>query len=564
MKLDIDWKYIIVIEIIGALVLVGGILSGGVVGAAVAGLGAIIIIIATITQFTETALIGLFAGAVIGGVAIYFKGAYGDALLGMFGGGMLGYIIGGNAFWFYNTRNRTEVVEKFGTIQSTLEERMSKIEHMIRESEKFGINITPFKKELLHQKGLIENVKFNKKYLKSLKNATVGYNAINEKLDKFTKEIAQRLQLSRGMYKMAGGKGGKDGTPYADSSKWVLEKPSYDAEGNATGIEIPKTDGKKDSDKKDGSDRERSSTDLATYEGKRELAITPSDSYIEYIPPPKRREAPAYVRSALSGYNVKDQISSGLFSDIYEGTDSTGRTVSVNVPQFKKGVSFNQKTRDKFASRAGRWKDLAHENIIEVYESDIRTLPHIVTEPVTGGNLSGLMESHDLSMEEAFHIMDKVLNGMSYAHEQGVVHRNLNPENIFFTGDGAAKIGDWGIGKIMASGIRGDDTRNIYAYSAPEEFDRKIIGKVERQTDIFQLGIMFYEMLTGRNPFHDDMAVGTIGSILKKSPEPPSAINPAIPPEIDELILRALEKDKQNRWDSADVMYDMIRSYIGN
>ena len=564
MKLNIDWKYIIGIEIIGILVLVGGILSGGIVGGAVAGLGALIILISTIKHFTETALIGLFIGAVLGGVGVYYTGNYGNALMGMFSGGMFGYIIGGNIFWWYNTRNRSEVYEGFTFIQSKLEDRMAEIDRMIKDGEKFGINATPFKKELIHQKGLIENVRFNKKYVGSLKKATVSYNAINEKLDKFTDEIIQRLQLSRGMYKISGAKGGKDRTPYAGGSKWMLEKPSYDTEGNAAGMDIPKTDHAKEAGKKEGTDKERESTDLATYEGKRELAIVASDGYIEYIPPPKRREAPAYVRSALSGYNVKDQISSGLFSDIYEGIDSTGRNVSVNVPQFKQGVSFNQKTRDKFASRAGRWKDLGHENIIEVYESDIRTLPHIVTEPVTGGNLSRLMENHELSMEEAFHIMDKVLNGMSYAHGRGVVHRNINPENIFFTRDGAPKIGDWGIGKIMSSGIKGNETRNIYAYSAPEEFDRKEFGKVERQTDIFQLGIMFYEMLTGKNPFHDDMAVGTIGSILKKSPVAPSSINPNIPPEIDELILTALEKNKQNRWESADVMYDIIRSYIGN
>ena len=144
-----------------------------------------------------------------------------------------------------------------------------------------------------------------------------------------------------------------------------------------------------------------------------------------------------------------------------------------------------------------------------------------------------------------------------------MVHRNLNPENIFLTKAGAPKIGDWGIGKVMASGMSGMGSNNMYAYSAPEEFDKKEFGKIERRTDIFQLGILFYEMLTGTNPFQDAIAVGSIGSILKKNPKPPSSINPDIPPEIDEMILRALEKSKNQRWESTDDMYKIISSIIG-
>jgi len=106
-------------------------------------------------------------------------------------------------------------------------------------------------------------------------------------------------------------------------------------------------------------------------------------------------------------------------------------------------------------------------------------------------------------------------------------------------------------------------SKNLYAYSAPEEIDKAKFGKVGRKTDIFQLGILFYEMLTGNNPFHDTAAVGSIGSILKNNPEAPSSMNPEIPPEIDELVLKALEKNKDQRWESADAMFEFLNKAIG-
>jgi len=343
----------------------------------------------------------------------------------------------------------------------------------------------------------------------------------------------------------------------------MIKKPEYEIRDSVTGAIIEKSGGKKSSLKKEETKEGESSTALAPLKSKREKALVPSNSYIEYIPPATYKPAPSYIRNTLPRYNIKNQVHSGTYGDIYEGRDSSGRRVSINVLPFKEGVPLNTATRNKLVERVTGWKGLKNENIVEIYNGGIDTLPHIVTEPMDGGALSNLMSEHSLSMEEAVHIMNKVLGGMSYAHEKGIVHRNITPENIFLTEAGAPKIGDWGAGKVVAKAMDEQGSKNLYAYSAPEEIDKAKFGKVGRKTDIFQLGILFYEMLTGNNPFHDTAAVGSIGSILKNNPEAPSSMNPEIPPEIDELVLKALEKNKDQRWESADAMFEFLNKAIG-
>jgi len=435
---------------------------------------------------------------------------------------------------------------------------------MIKKVDKYGINPKNYQNTLIHLKELKENIQCNEKMVKSINNAINSYREINENLIELAEQITQRMDLSRRVYgasKSSSNK--KKESPYIKGSKWTLKKSEYEIKDSETAAIIKKTGGKKNSLKKEEAQKLDSSTELAPYRSKREESLVQSNSYIEYLAPITYKPAPSHVRDTLSRYNIKNQVHSGTYGDIYEGTYSSGRRVSINVLPFKEGIPLNQATRNKLIERTRGWKRLKHENIVEVYDGGIDTLPHIVTEPLDGGALSNLMSKHSLSMEEAVYIMNKVLYGLAYAHEKGIIHQNLSPENIFLTEAGAPKIGDWGVGKAVAKGMGDQDSKNIYAYSAPEELDKRKFGKIGRRTDIFQLGILFYEMLTGNNPFHDTMAVGSIGSILKKNPEAPSSINPNIPPEIDEFILKALQKSKDQRWESADAMFEFLSKAIG-
>jgi hypothetical protein len=134
-----------------------------------------------------------------------------------------------------------------------------------------------------------------------------------------------------------------------------------------------------------------------------------------------------------------------------------------------------------------------------------------------------------------------------------------------FTSDGVAKITDWGIGKFMAS-VSKSKTAGIKGtldYCAPEQFAPYEYGEVDWQTDIFQVGAMFYEMLTGVNPFAGVELAECMGKVLTYNPEPPSSHNSEIPDELDEVVIGAIEKKKEDRWDSGAVMLNELKRMIG-
>ena len=216
---------------------------------------------------------------------------------------------------------------------------------------------------------------------------------------------------------------------------------------------------------------------------------------------------------------------------------------------------------DKFEKETSIWKNLKHPNIVGLYSAVDQPFPHIVMEMMDGGSLESLIKRHELTVGEAVHIMLQVLEGLSYAHRMATIHRDLKPENILFTSNGEAKITDWGIGKLLSStemtktvGIKG--TLN---YCAPEQFDKKKYGKVDWQTDIFQIGIVFYKMLTGVNPFAGEGMAEVVGRVMAHEPEPPSSLNYDVPPELDEIVMGALEKEKGDRWRTDVMLHELNR-----
>ena len=292
--------------------------------------------------------------------------------------------------------------------------------------------------------------------------------------------------------------------------------------------------------------------------------IAPSDSYIRFLVPPIPQPAPTHIKKLLAGYNITDILGSGGFATVYRAIDSNGRKVAIKVPKMDDLLkTLDMAVIEKFQFESDIWKKLQHEHIVDFYDSST-TPPHISMELMEGGDLASLMKNHRLTVGEAVRIMQHILEGISYAHRMASVHRDLKPENILFTKDGVAKITDWGIGKYMASeGItKTIETKGTLAYSSPEQFDVKKYGSVDWQTDVFQLGVMFYEMLTGVNPFSGPGMAEIMGKVLNYDPEPPSSLNRDIPPELDEIIVGALEKDKKKRWDSGAVMLHEMKGVV--
>jgi len=268
-------------------------------------------------------------------------------------------------------------------------------------------------------------------------------------------------------------------------------------------------------------------------------------------------------RKIIPDYIITHEIGSGGFATVYKALNNHGKEVAIKLPKFL-DETVSTSILDQFRTEADIWKKLKHNNIVHFYKSDVQPFPYIAIEYMAGTNLKEVMEKHRFSLEEAVDIMLQILDGMSFAHRMASVHRDIKPENILFTQDGVPKISDWGIGKFMASeGVTQTiGTKGTLAYCAPEQISKKKFGKIDWSTDIFQLGIIFYEMLTGIHPFYDEDPAGIIGNILGEEPESPSTIDSKIPKFLDKIIMKALNKDKSSRWSSAGVMYDRLKFAI--
>ena len=269
------------------------------------------------------------------------------------------------------------------------------------------------------------------------------------------------------------------------------------------------------------------------------------------------------VKHTLPYYTIKSKIGSGGFATVYRATDTYGSEVALKVPKFL-DETIDYSLLAKFKSEAEIWKRLKHKNIVQFYSSDTMPMVYLSIELMEGGNLKQLTTQHRLSVRGAVDIMLQILDGMSYAHRMATVHRDIKPENILFTKDGIAKISDWGIGKFMASegATKTIGTKGTLLYSAPEQISKKKFGKVDWSTDVFQLGIIFYEMLTGENPFYDEDSAGIVGKVLYEDVAPPSELNPEVPRGLDDYVMKALEKTKENRWSSAEVMYHELKKSV--
>ena len=286
----------------------------------------------------------------------------------------------------------------------------------------------------------------------------------------------------------------------------------------------------------------------------------PPEDLKEHLGALQLEKVAGHIKNIIPGYIITDKLGAGGFATVYKAINKDGVAVAIKMPKFL-DETIDSSVLNKFQAEADIWKKLKHKNIVSFLDSNIRPVPYMTIELMEGGNLGGLLKDHRLSMQEAKPLMLGILDGLSYAHRMASVHRDIKPENILFTKDGVPKIADWGIGKFMASESVSQSigTKGTFLYSAPEQFDKVTYGEVDWSTDIFQIGVVFYEMLTGINPFKADELAAVMGRILTVKPAPPSSENPDIPPEIDEIVMKCLEKRKEDRWRSTDVLYSKLR-----
>jgi serine/threonine protein kinase len=261
----------------------------------------------------------------------------------------------------------------------------------------------------------------------------------------------------------------------------------------------------------------------------------------------------------LGPYRIASRIGEGGMGAVYRAKDTRlGRDVAIKVLT---AVTLSDKERlQRFEQEARATGMLNHPNLLTIYDiGSTEGTPFLVSELLEGENLRDRIDRGAIPPRKAVDISQQMAHGLAAAHDKGVIHRDLKPENIFITKEGRVKILDFGIAKLTPTGGSEGPMFQMAAtepgmvlgtvgYMSPEQVRGE---QVDRRSDIFAFGAIFYEMLTGSRAFKRDSSIETLSAILKEDPPDLTEVNPNIPPPIERLVRRCLEKDREQRFQSA-------------
>ena len=259
-------------------------------------------------------------------------------------------------------------------------------------------------------------------------------------------------------------------------------------------------------------------------------------------------------------YEIQEIIGVGGMAIVYKAYDSIDdRIVAVKV--LKDEYLTNEDFRRRFKNESKAIAVLSHPNIVKVYDVSFGDkLQYIVMEYVDGITLKEYIDQQKvLTWKEAVHFTVQILRALQHAHEKGVVHRDIKPQNIMMLEDGTIKVADFGIARFANSETRTITDKAIGSvhYISPEQARG---GVTDKKSDIYSVGVMLYEMLTGTLPFESDNAVSVAIMQMQQDPRRPREINDQIPEGLEDITLRAMQKDPAERYQSAaDMLADIDR-----
>jgi eukaryotic-like serine/threonine-protein kinase len=311
------------------------------------------------------------------------------------------------------------------------------------------------------------------------------------------------------------------------------------------------------------------------------------------------------VGKTISHYRILEKLGGGGMGVVYKAEDTRlGRLVALKLLHHNLGArpasgqegdpqgasTPDNEALERFKREARAASALNHPNICTIYEIDeYEGQPFIVMELLEGQALKQCIHGKPLKVETAVNLAMEIADALDASHAQAITHRDIKPGNIFVTKRGQAKILDFGLAKLQTPGIRSQRSGQTAPVSAPQSpsADAPTVGidvarltspgiamgtvaymspeqargeEIDTRTDLFSFGVVLYEMTTGRLPFNGISSAAVLGALLYETPTPPSHLNPALPDELERIICKALEKDREFRYQAgADIRTDLKR-----
>lgn len=256
----------------------------------------------------------------------------------------------------------------------------------------------------------------------------------------------------------------------------------------------------------------------------------------------------------ISKYHITGMLGEGAMGVVYKALDPRiDRVVAIKtIHPGMMQMGMAEEMSERFLREIRAVGNLRHPNIVAIYDTDEQDgVPFYVMEYVEGHDLSDLFRDNArFSMEQVLHIGRQLLDAFAYTHQHGIIHRDIKPGNIFITKEGDVKVTDFGIAHVENSDLTQAGTSlGTPSYMSPEQCAGQA---VDNRSDLFSIGIVLYQLLTGEKPFQGSSTHAVMHHILQSTPERPTALNPTLPAAVDRLMERALAKNPADRFQSAE------------
>ena len=257
--------------------------------------------------------------------------------------------------------------------------------------------------------------------------------------------------------------------------------------------------------------------------------------------------------SQLGRYEVLGELGQGAMGIVYKARDPLiDRIVAIKTINLGLAQDEKEEYESRFYQEAKAAGRLSHPNIVTIYDVGKNgDVAYIAMEFLEGYELRDIMNGEGLlPVDQVLDIVAQVAQGLAYAHEHDIVHRDVKPSNVMVVRDGHVKITDFGIARMASSAVRTQTGMVLGSpkYMSPEQ----VMGKaIDQRSDIFSLGVMLYEMLTGQAPFNGDNVNAIMYQTLNAIPAPPDSLNPEVPEMINFIVAKALAKKVEDRYQNA-------------